>query len=164
MPRAWLVPASGLEEILADDAQLNRIKESGFDPNRNVVTAENSVAPVTPSTATVMAGPPVRVTSSNTNTYEFSFETTANSVLVVSQSYYPGWRAAVDGVPTPVFRADYALTGVAVPAGHSKVRLIFDPALFKECLAVSALSLLILLALVFLKSSRSKLSELPPLE
>ena len=39
-----------------------------------------------------------------------------------------GWSATVDGRPAPVLRADYFRQGVAVPAGHHEVRLVYrDP-------------------------------------
>jgi hypothetical protein len=45
--------------------------------------------------------------------------------LVVSENYYPGWRATADGKPVPVGRADYVLTGVALPTGARQVELTF---------------------------------------
>jgi uncharacterized membrane protein YfhO len=68
--------------------------------------------------------------------------------LVVSQTYYPGWQAAVDGIPTNVFRVDGTLTGVAVPAGTHEVRLVFRPLSFRIGLGLTMLSATILLTLL----------------
>jgi uncharacterized membrane protein YfhO len=53
----------------------------------------------------------------------------AGSVLVVSENYYPGWQAIVDGRAAQVYRANYNLLGVPLPAGARTVELSFhDPA------------------------------------
>jgi hypothetical protein len=47
--------------------------------------------------------------------------------LVVSETWYPGWRARIDGVPAQVERADYALLGVPLPPGARGVELWYEP-------------------------------------
>ena len=50
------------------------------------------------------------------------------AVLVISEVWYPGWRASVDGREVDVLRANYATLGIAVPAGARHVEVMFDPA------------------------------------
>jgi uncharacterized membrane protein YfhO len=46
----------------------------------------------------------------------------------VSENYYPGWQATVNGAEVPTVRANYNLIGVALPAGAREVQLRFtDP-------------------------------------
>jgi hypothetical protein len=45
--------------------------------------------------------------------------------LVVSENYYPGWTAMVDGKPARIGRADYTLIGVELPQGARRVELNF---------------------------------------
>jgi uncharacterized membrane protein YfhO len=48
---------------------------------------------------------------------------------VVSENYYPGWRATIAGQDAPVVRANYNLIGVPLPVGAREVQLHFtDPA------------------------------------
>jgi hypothetical protein len=47
--------------------------------------------------------------------------------LVVSDVYYPGWVAAIDGMPTRIFRTNYALRGVMIPEGEHMVSFQFRP-------------------------------------
>ena len=42
----------------------------------------------------------------------------SDGFLVLSDAYYPGWRATVDGAETPVYATNYLLRGVYVPAGE----------------------------------------------
>lgn len=51
------------------------------------------------------------------------------AALVVSENWYPGWTATVEGREVPTGRADYSFIGVPLPAGAQEVRLAFeDPA------------------------------------
>ena len=45
--------------------------------------------------------------------------------LVVSENYYPGWKATVDGKPAQIGRADYTFIGVELPAGARTIELDF---------------------------------------
>ncbi len=48
------------------------------------------------------------------------------SLLVVAETYYPGWSATVDGKGVPVFEADGAFVGVSLPAGQHVVTLTYQ--------------------------------------
>jgi hypothetical protein len=78
------------------------------------------------------------------------------SALVVSENFYPGWRAMVDGKPATVERADLSLMGVALPEGAKKVELNFSSDTYKEgktiTLAALAISILAVLAGLFIPS------------
>ena len=54
-------------------------------------------------------------------------DTGSDGLLVLSEVYYPGWRATVNGAPVPIERVDGALRGVRVPRGHSRVELTYRP-------------------------------------
>lgn len=63
------------------------------------------------------------------------------AMLVVSQAWYPGWRASVDGHASPVVRVDGLVQGVPVPAGHHRVALRYVAPGLAAGAAVSVLSL-----------------------
>ncbi|MCP4036695.1 MAG: YfhO family protein, partial [bacterium] len=46
--------------------------------------------------------------------------------LVLSDAYYPGWRARVDGKPVSIHRANYLFRAVPIPAGESRVEFVFE--------------------------------------
>lgn len=52
----------------------------------------------------------------------------AGSALVISENFYPGWTATVDGKSATIARADYTLIGVELPQGAKYVKLRFDSA------------------------------------
>jgi len=59
------------------------------------------------------------------------------ALLVMAESYYPGWMAWVDGTRAEIFRTDIAFRGVAVPAGSHTVRMEFRPVILPISIAVS---------------------------
>ena len=54
------------------------------------------------------------------------------SALVVSENYYPGWTATVDGKPARIGRADYTLIGVQLPSGARSVELNFTSPSYQQ--------------------------------
>src|SRR5205823_42251 len=62
-------------------------------------------------------------------------------VLVVSQAWFPGWRATVDGRSAPVVRADGLVLGVPVPAGSHRVVLRYVPPGFRAGVAVTLVTI-----------------------
>ncbi|HET8833477.1 MAG TPA: YfhO family protein, partial [Gemmatimonadales bacterium] len=95
----------------------------------------DTAAPVTAPPVTALPSPLAITTSTSEYrpghaTIALSGAAPAGSALVVSENYFPGWSASVDGRPTPVYRADFNLIGVPLPAGARRVELSFrDPAL-----------------------------------
>ncbi len=65
-------------------------------------------------------------------------------LLVVMDSYYPGWRAWVYETETPIVRANYGFRGVEVPPGKQVVTIRYDPASYRVGAFVSLLALAIL--------------------
>jgi hypothetical protein len=72
----------------------------------------------------------------------------AASLVVVSQTWYPAWKAYVDGRPTTLWRANYAFQAVEVPAGQHKVALVYEDWSFRAGVALSLVGLVAWLALL----------------
>jgi uncharacterized membrane protein len=77
-------------------------------------------------------------------------------LLVVSDEYYPGWSATVNGRHASIYPTDVAMRGVPIPAGSSTVELHYAPASFRNGLILFAVGLIALglLATTGLRSSR----------
>jgi len=65
-------------------------------------------------------------------------------VLVLTDSYYPGWRAWVDGRPVEIRLVNRAFRGIAVSSGRHNVELRYEPASFRVGLFVSLTALWVL--------------------
>lgn len=61
--------------------------------------------------------------------------------LVVAQTYFPGWKARLDGVEAPLLRANYAFSAVQIPPGRFEVELSYEPDSLRIGLWIGAASL-----------------------
>ncbi|HUQ34116.1 MAG TPA: YfhO family protein [Pyrinomonadaceae bacterium] len=160
MPRAWLAPEVinlKPEEILLAIKTARLPDGRAFDPAQTALVEDSPALPAR-STGTETAAS-VQLTQASGGFLEARTSSAAPSFLVTSDAYYPGWQASVDGTPVPVFRADYALRGVQVPAGEHTVRFEFRPKTFYYGAAISALSALILAVFLIYPAIRRKYAE-----
>jgi len=81
-------------------------------------------------------------------------ETDAPALLVLSDTFYPGWRATVDGTPVPIYQTNAALRGVPVPAGAHRVEMHFRPRTLQIGLGLAAAGGLACLALWWMERRR----------
>jgi hypothetical protein len=82
------------------------------------------------------------------------------SFLVVSDVYYPGWKASVDGVDTRLFQTNYVLRGIMVPSGSHVVHLKFEPRSFYYGAGISSgFSVLFILFLLQFRLRRRRLRK-----
>jgi len=131
-PFAW-VAASMVKAT--PDQSLGTVTSDGFDPGRAALLDTNATVPTIP----VNQVPQAPGGTASVNRYEpglvdltLGQPAAAGQALVVSENYFPGWSAIVDGKPAPVVRADFNLMAVALPAGAKSVQLRFDDPAFEK--------------------------------
>ncbi|MBB29392.1 MAG: hypothetical protein CME25_10890 [Gemmatimonadetes bacterium] len=86
---------------------------------------------ISPSSGDLLLGPtsPGRVIC--------TVSTPTNQMLVFSENFYPGWQATLDGKPSDIYRADYALMAVPVPAGEHTIEIFFMPPSYETASLIS---------------------------
>ena len=110
-------------------------------------------------------GARAQITEYSGDSYRIHYETDHQTFFRIAIPYFPGWNAAVDGRPTPIFPADLALMGVIVPAGSHDMVLRYHSTWFQTGALISFLSWLAVLAWLYLgwRKARPRLSELKPI-
>lgn len=146
-PRAWLV-----QEVLmvtADEA-LASIHSSRLPDGRAFDAARLALveAPLSLKGNQLDPRASAEVVRVSDGVMEVRTASASPAFLVTSDAHYPGWEATVDGAPAPLFLTNYALRGVPVPAGAHLVRFVFRPRSFYYGIALSAVSLFILIGCV----------------
>ena len=154
LPRAWLVRDF---EVLDSKTILSRMTSKGFHPDREVLLEEK---PKWGGEAIGgRRGPPLRKTNDvgeplsglpqkveiiyeKNNRLQFLVKSKEDSLLVLSDTYYPGWKAFVDGTPQKIYQADYAFRAVPLGAETHRVEFIYDPMSFKLGAGVTLLGIL----------------------
>jgi len=140
-PIAWLAPVI---VKAPDDQVLSTVLDPRFDLRRAALF--DPAVGVSGRTVAALPAPletRVRVTRYEPGRLTLALDAPApaGSALVVSENYYPGWHATIDGRPATVGRADYVLTGVELPAGARTVELTFDSAPYHTGKAVTLVAL-----------------------
>lgn len=100
----------------------------------------------------------------NKLTYETSRK--ENGLAILSEIYYPGWEAFIDGKPIKIARANYILRAIIVPKGKHILTLKYDPKSvhLTENIAFTAMGVLILIFLVALSREFYHKSKNKPID
>jgi len=98
--------------------------------------------------------------SERNNRLQLFVKAKEDSFLVLSDTYFPGWKAYIDGNPVKIFRANYNFRAVSIPPGKHEVKFVYNPMSVK--LGVLVTSLGIIGILVMGLSSRFKRRVVPP--
>jgi len=82
-----------------------------------------------------------------------------NGWLYLADSYYPGWKATIDTVPTQIYRANYAFRAVRLPAGEHRIRFIYDPASRKIGASISLVTFILFILFLLLRMKLVKVND-----
>jgi hypothetical protein len=147
LPRAYL---AGRVEIVPDPAAVARLLDPEFDRRTTVLLPE------APPGVSVEPDPQGSVlwVERGINESTLHVATDRPALLVVSENYYPAWNVEVDGVPTPLLRANYTFRAVPVQAGEHTVRFRYESGVLKASAWTSIVILLGLIAVGLIGSSR----------
>lgn len=137
-PYSTVILASG------DDA----VALSGLETGSSVVKLSKVTESGAESDMTLPEGEIV-LTDYAPNRLRYASLTAAPSIAVFSEIYYPaGWKATIDGVETPILRADYALRAISLPEGSHEIEFTFDPSSFHLGATISRTSSILLYLLL----------------
>lgn len=86
------------------------------------------------------------------NKVSFEYDAKIDSFVILSNTYFPGWKFRINDKDQKIVRANFAMQGLSLPAGENmKVEVVYDPISFKIGLTVTFVSGLICLAMFFSK-------------
>lgn len=142
-PRAYFV--SRVRSVSSQVEAFAALRSSAFNP-RSEAVVEGGFDPgqidrQTPSSSTSQA----TVEDLGPNRLRVTVETNSQRLLVLGEMYMPGWYAALDGRPVPIYRTNYLFRGIVVPAGKHTIELVYRPL---SAIAGAALSLVTALLLI----------------
>lgn len=152
-------------EYLPDDGQIaSRLADTSFDPMQTLLIKGANAS----ITSAVDSKPvwKVNLIRSSALRTEFDVYTSAPGWLLISDTYYPGWKATVNGRQTTIRQAHLALRAIEIPEGRHTVVFVYDPDSFRFGMFISLVSTLILFGFIgykgicFLIFCFSQLAEL----
>lgn len=122
-PRAFLVydykvvkkPQEIINQMFLKNTDLRKTLVLEEDPGLKVSSGSGSV----------------EITNYDPNKIELSVKTDQPGLLFLSDNYYHGWKAFVNGKETKVYRADYTFRAIEIPKDSSRVEFKYDPQSFR---------------------------------
>lgn len=136
LPRAFLI---GTAEVVPDDRALEVLLDSTFDARARAILPE----PL-PAGIEIRPDPQGSVTweERGINAFTLNVTTDRPALLILTDNYFPAWRATVDGQPASVLRAYYTFRAVPVTAGTHTVRFEYRSDVLRASAMVSVIVLL----------------------
>ena len=142
LPRAWMVHSA---QSVDQNQALSLIASGEIDPGSTALLESElpNLAPLPDGASDTLAF----------RTYhpdEVTLDVTAGAaaILVLADSFDPGWTVRVDGQKRPLRAVNGILRGVAIPAGSHQVEFTYQPASLRNGLVVSGAAVLVVAALV----------------
>lgn len=148
LPRFFVVDSYS---VVPDNEQcLKRISEKSFLPSKEALFFEEPWPDGKRQGAppSVIDAASVNVVNYANNSVELSVSMPERGVLIASESWYPGWKAYVDGVEKKLLKTNCGFRGVAVDKGTHAVRFAYRPAFFIAGALVSGLTGVALLTML----------------
>ena len=134
-PKAWIYRLPpGLPRvrvvskvIVADATATTADGRLVHSPEVSEVVIDRSTPPRRTDYGANNQGGTARITQWSPSRVDVKVDAPVASMLVLNDSWYPGWVAEVDGKPVPILRADVLFRAVEVPAGTHKVEFSYRP-------------------------------------
>lgn len=149
MGNAWFVDSV----MVVDTPDEELAVTGGLDLARQAVVGRDFESAVTglASSSAEMAQPgdTIVMTSYSPKKLTYHYKASSTRPAVFSEIYYPkGWKAAVDGEETELFRCNWIFRGMVLPQGEHDVTMTFEPEVYQTSKAVSSGSSLALILLL----------------
>ena len=140
------------EEIKSLDAPAlgdTAMTGGGFNARKTAIIREGfhkDLQGFTPSKDSTAA---IRLTRYGLNDLSFQSSNSRDGLAVFADIWYPyGWEAYIDGRQVPIFKANYVLRALKVPAGQHNIEFHFRPASFKTGNSIALISNILIFGLV----------------
>ncbi len=145
LPRAFLVHKA---EIKPDEAVMERLQDPHFRPQESALLSDRPppFAGQLSSHSSAAGDGRVVMQSYEPESIDLDVSTAEPAYLMLSDAYYPGWRAWVDEQPVPIWRADLLFRTIQVPPGNHHIRFRFQPRSVRWGALISVLAALVMLA------------------
>jgi hypothetical protein len=140
LPRAYVV--HGTIDVEDAPAALDAVKRHEFDP-RLAAVVEN--ATTLPEESVPDAWEYARIVEYEPQRVELEVRCASRCLAVLTDLFYPGWQAHVDGDPVDTLRTNYLVRGVIVPSGTHRVSFAYTPLRWRAAAIVSLIATAVLL-------------------
>jgi hypothetical protein len=126
LPRAYVAHAA--KWVPGEDEALDAIAAPGFNPRAQVVLEGGAGGAAAPAEERPVT--PARLARYGPRDVVVECDNPAPGYLVLTDTFYPGWRATVDGEPSPIYQANFLFRAVPIDAGRHTIAFHYAPTSF----------------------------------
>lgn len=156
LPRAFLVPRA---KLIKDPKQiLGYMGSDEFESEKEVILEEEPSLRI-PSRSIISTNSRVLIERYEAERVVLNITADCDGWLVLSDTYYPGWKAYVDDKTVRIYNADYVFRAVEIKKGKHKVTFNYSPVSFKSGLYISIFTVIIALILIAKRLLKIKTSS-----
>ena len=146
LPRAWIVHSARKEE---NPKETLRLLGSGeVDPRQEALLEEDPPQQMSQPPGGSSAEQAL-VEEYGANSMKLKTSSGSAGLLVLSEVYYPAWKAYVDGEPAEVYATDQLLRSVPIPEGEHEVELRYESEALEAGITISMVAYAVLVVLAF---------------
>lgn len=125
---------------------LRKLRSPAFNPTKEVIIETQHLPG---STQFISRGPDkkeegARITNYKSNEVDVEADLTKPGWLLLTDTYYPGWKVYIDGRKGKIYQADYLFRGIYLDQGKHKIKFVYEPTFFRLGLSVTVLAILVL--------------------
>ena len=142
LPRAFIVPAC---KIIQSKDMLDFMVSKDFDPTVTVLLENEENGPCRETLSRADYRSQTRILSYRPDEIHIKTDSNYPGYLFLSEVFYPGWSAFVDGNPKRILRGNFLFRVIEIPEGNHRVTLRFDPISIRIGMAITIFTLTILL-------------------
>ncbi len=146
MPRARMLYSA---IIKSKDEVVDFMKKSELNIS-NVVVLNSMPAVKLSDKPSELVKHKVKITSYKSNIFKLDVSTAEPGILVLSEIWYPDWKAYVDGKEVAVLQAYNSFRAIEIPAGHHKVKFEYVSSAFTTGSIISVLTMILALGGFFI--------------
>jgi uncharacterized membrane protein YfhO len=148
LPRTFFATQWSL--VPQNDA-LKVMLDQNFDPSKEILLEKDPGVK-----SLVLTGlSTVEYVSYSANERILTVKNSVPGILFTSETWYPGWKAYVDGKEVEILRADYSFRAIAVPEGTHTIRFVYKPLSFTVGAWLSLVTLIFTIPL-YIYATKSK--------
>ncbi len=144
LPRAYAVHNAFI--AASKDEAFEMLQHPDVDFREFVVLEERPDAQMAQETVPSAASR-VEITQYRTRTINMKASMATDGLIVLSEKYYAGWNAFIDGKATKIYKANYTMQAIVAPKGEHDITFRFEPTQAKFGLIVTTLTFIGLLGL-----------------
>ena len=147
LPRAYIVPNA---IVLSKNNVLDKLKSKNFDPKNEVILQKNPNMRLNNSSFYKE----VKISYRDPNKIQLNTTLENPGFLVLSEVFYPGWKAYDNNKETEIYKANYILRSIYLDKGTHRITFIYSPDSYKTG-AIISISAVFLICIYLLRNKDS---------